>query len=581
MDQFKRIKKIGKGNYGDVLLVQRKSDDKLFAIKRVDLSFRESYVVDPLNEVKLLRSLDHPNIISHYDSFTHNNKLCIVMEYAENADLSMMTNQAKQTQTYIDENTVQYLIYAILQILGWFSQISIAIQYLHQLKIIHRDIKLQNIFLCTNGIVKLGDFGISRTLDNTLDLAQTSIGTPFYLSPEICQNQQYNHKIDIWMLGCTLYELCTLQKPFKGESISEIAFKIINEPHPKIQRNYSDFISQLIDEMLEKNPEKRPDISTIIQYPQIQSELYKLQGLYKTQFNYILPVSPMQSNKSSQKKMHKNSIHFLVEQSKQLQQQQQQQQQQSPQVCKQKRRKVSLQQLIQDTSNQNSPTFKQLATADNANKNKPLSFNLHTLPDVINESIQQNSAVMAQRQLRYQKSISINTQIDDATKRGTNEYENENQPTLLKNPKTFSFAGQFLNPNAPTSPQRSILLTDFLKRKIGEEKFQQMKTLLESSNNPIKMLDQEKELVSEILGEENMECIKIFKVLISSSITPQAQHTRTKSSQSFQQYNHNDQSLIDLIKESDLMQNAEHSQNSVFEISFKNLQNCHDAFKQS
>ncbi|CAD8126522.1 unnamed protein product [Paramecium sonneborni] len=574
MDQFKRIKKIGKGNYGDVLLVQRKSDDKFFAIKRVDLSFKESYVVDPLNEVKLLRSLDHPNIISHYDSFTHNNKLCIVMEYAENADLSIMSNQAKQTQTYIDENTI----------LGWFSQISIAIQYLHQLKIIHRDIKLQNIFLCTNGIVKLGDFGISRTLDNTLDLAQTSIGTPFYLSPEICQNQQYNHKIDIWMLGCTLYELCSLQKPFKGESISEIAFKIINEPHPKISKNYSDFISQLIDEMLDKNPDKRPDISTIVQYPQIQSELYKLQGFYKTQFNYILPVQSMQSNKSSQRKMHKNSIHFLVEQSKQLQQQQQQQQQQpqqSPQVSKQKKRKVSLQQLIQDTSNQNSPTFKQLATADNAYKNKPLSFNLHTLPDVINESIQQNSAVLAQRQLRYQKSISINTQIDDATKRSSNEYENENQPTLLKNPKTFQFAGQFLNPNAPTSPQRSILLTDFLKRKIGEEKFQQMKALIESSNNPMKMLDQEKVLVSEILGEENIECIKIFKVLISSSITPQAQHNRTKSSQSFQQENHNDQTLIDLIKEADLIHNIENSQNSVFEISFKNLQNCHDAFKQS
>ena len=91
---------------------------------------------------------------------------------------------------------------------------------MHEQQIIHRDIKIQNIFLTSQGIVKLGDFGIAKVLESPDQLANTSLGTPYYLSPEICQSSKYNYKTDIWMLGCTLHELCTLERPFQAESLT-------------------------------------------------------------------------------------------------------------------------------------------------------------------------------------------------------------------------------------------------------------------------------------------------------------------------------------------------------------------------
>jgi NIMA (never in mitosis gene a)-related kinase len=94
-----------------------------------------------------------------------------------------------------------------------------AVKHIHGKKVLHRDIKLQNVFLTADNQIKLGDFGISKFLECTGDFAKTALGTPYYLSPEICSGFKYNYKTDIWMLGCLLYELCTLHKPFEGDSL--------------------------------------------------------------------------------------------------------------------------------------------------------------------------------------------------------------------------------------------------------------------------------------------------------------------------------------------------------------------------
>ncbi|KAF4748321.1 Serine/threonine-protein kinase Nek1, partial [Perkinsus olseni] len=132
------------------------------------------------------------------------NGLCIIMDYAEGGDLAARIRKARDTGVGFSES----------QIVRWFSQAALALKYVHEKHILHRDLKTQNLFLTRANRLRLGDFGISKVLDSTLAFAETTIGTPYYLSPEICEEKPYNWASDIWALGCILYELCCLKVPF-------------------------------------------------------------------------------------------------------------------------------------------------------------------------------------------------------------------------------------------------------------------------------------------------------------------------------------------------------------------------------
>ena len=102
-------------------------------------------------------------------------------------------------------------------------------KYIHDRKILHRDIKSSNIFLTSKGTIKLGDFGISKLLDTSYDKAMTVVGTPYYLSPEACQSQPYTYRSDIWAVGCVLYELSSLKHAFDAQNLLSLLFKIIQQ----------------------------------------------------------------------------------------------------------------------------------------------------------------------------------------------------------------------------------------------------------------------------------------------------------------------------------------------------------------
>lgn len=112
-----------------------------------------------------------------------------------------------------------------------------ALNYIHENRILHRDIKSSNIFVTSNGYVKIGDFGISRVLEHTYDSANTVVGTPYYMryqnlymvSPEVCENKPYTFKSDVWALGCVLYELCTLKHAFDANNLLGLVYKIVKD----------------------------------------------------------------------------------------------------------------------------------------------------------------------------------------------------------------------------------------------------------------------------------------------------------------------------------------------------------------
>ena len=150
------------------------------------------------------------------------------------------------------------------QILDWFTQICLAMKHVHDRKILHRDLKNQNIFLTKDNTIKLGDFGIARILSNTREKAKTMVGTPYYLSPEIIENKPYTFSSDMWSLGVVLYELCTLKPPFNAENLKYLALKIVKGIYNPIPAQYSKDLRKLIEVLLKKDVNSRPTVNEIL-----------------------------------------------------------------------------------------------------------------------------------------------------------------------------------------------------------------------------------------------------------------------------------------------------------------------------
>uniref|UniRef100_A0A8C6DS49 non-specific serine/threonine protein kinase n=1 Tax=Moschus moschiferus TaxID=68415 RepID=A0A8C6DS49_MOSMO len=265
MDQYDMIKAIGEGAFGKAYLAKRKSDSEHCVVKEINFEKMPSQEKEASKkEVILLAKMKHPNIVTFFSSFQENNRLFIVMEYCDGGDL--MKRIRRQRGVLFSED----------QILSWFVQISLGLKHIHDRKVLHRDIKTQNIFLSKNGMVaKLGDFGIARVLNNTMELARTCVGTPYYLSPEICQNKPYNNKTDIWSLGCVLYELCTLRHPFEGNNLQQLVLKICQAHVPPISPRFSRDLQFLISQLFEVSPQDRPSINSILKRPFLENLIAK------------------------------------------------------------------------------------------------------------------------------------------------------------------------------------------------------------------------------------------------------------------------------------------------------------------
>jgi serine/threonine protein kinase len=158
------------------------------------------------------------------------------------------------------------------QVIDWAIQMCLAIYHMHDRRILHRDLKTQNIFL-TNGKIKLGDFGISKVLDSTVQLTSTVIGTPYYMSPEQFKYKPYSYKTDIWALGCVIYEMCSLRHAFDAQSINALAVKVLKGNFAPLANNYSKGLKELVGKMLSINPKDRPTIVQVLKAPILRKRL--------------------------------------------------------------------------------------------------------------------------------------------------------------------------------------------------------------------------------------------------------------------------------------------------------------------
>ena len=277
MNNYNTLKLIGKGSYGTVFKIEKKSNNKIYALKQMSISkLKDKYEINNLlNELKILCFHDCKYLLKCKEIFYENNKINIVTDFAKFSDLSKYIEKYKNNNKKISEKTI-WLI---------FIQCCYGIDYLHDYNIIHRDLKPANILLNDNSSILIADFGISKILENKIN-SHTMIGTPYYISPEMYKDKNYDKKIDIWALGCILYELATLTVPFNANNLKILKYKIINSNYYHENLNYySKELKTMIKYLLDKSVCNRLSIKEIISTKIFKKMEHKLQMSNNNQFS--------------------------------------------------------------------------------------------------------------------------------------------------------------------------------------------------------------------------------------------------------------------------------------------------------
>jgi len=261
---FDVISRLGSGSFGTVFKVRRRIDSVLYVLKSVrivELSFKEQS--EAINEVTILAQMDSDYVVKYYDSFIGSDCLYIVMEYCNKGDLQNLIKKAKERSLSSFNSNVAWNI---------SLQVILGLHYLHKKKILHRDLKSANVFLMKHNDnsnpyfqVKIGDLGVAKLLETSTAFAQTIVGTPYYLSPELCSDQPYRDKSDCWALGVLIYECCTFKHPFEARNQCALIWKIIEGYFkPPSPSTTSPEMSNLILWLLQKDPKNRPTIKDLL-----------------------------------------------------------------------------------------------------------------------------------------------------------------------------------------------------------------------------------------------------------------------------------------------------------------------------
>ncbi|KAF2149637.1 kinase-like protein [Myriangium duriaei CBS 260.36] len=289
-DKYEVLERIGQGSFGVIRKVRRKADGLVLCRKEIcytKMSDKERHQLQA--ELNILRQLDHPNIVQYFEKEHHkeSHDLHLYMEYCGNGDLGIMIKDLKARHAFADEDLVWTVFAQLVSALYRChygedppsadttavglskNALPIKSKQACDRMILHRDLKPENVFLGDGNAVKLGDFGLSKIISSH-DFASTYVGTPFYMSPEICAAERYSLYSDIWSLGCVIYELCSREPPFNAKTHFDLIQKIKIGKVAPLPRNYSRELSEVITACLQVNPNSRPDTAALLNLPRVK-----------------------------------------------------------------------------------------------------------------------------------------------------------------------------------------------------------------------------------------------------------------------------------------------------------------------
>ena len=230
---FETVRELGRGRFGEATLVRHLATGRQFALKRTKFGAAgQPDAQKVLVEARALSRLGHAHVVRYHATFSEASAVCILMEFAEGGDLSALLSArweaaARASQSHLAED----------EVVDWFVQLAEGLAHIHDSKVLHRDLKPENVFVCGGGrggpsgvTLKIGDFGISRILQASAEMAKTCVGSPCYLSPEIVQGAAYGYKSDVWSLGVIVYRAMTNRFPFDADNLKQLALKITAVP---------------------------------------------------------------------------------------------------------------------------------------------------------------------------------------------------------------------------------------------------------------------------------------------------------------------------------------------------------------
>lgn len=249
-EMFQLLEKLGEGSYGSVHKGLHISSGTIVAIKIVQIN---NEIQSLKKEISILKECRHPNIVGYIGSYIKKGNLWLIMEYCSAGSVADLIKVTKKT---LDEVQIASVCQAALR----------GLEYLHDTKKIHRDIKAGNVLLDHKGVAKLADFGVSAQLANTLSKKDTVIGTPYWMSPEVISRSLYNKKTDIWSLGITAIEMAEGEPPYSHIHPVRAMFVIqknparsLTEPH-KWSNEFNDFVKKC----LTIDPKQRPTAKELL-----------------------------------------------------------------------------------------------------------------------------------------------------------------------------------------------------------------------------------------------------------------------------------------------------------------------------
>jgi serine/threonine protein kinase len=283
MEKYTKIRFLNKGSYGKIYLVQKKSSKRNYALKSIKILGIDRYnKISILNEIKILLTNNNEFLLKCYDLFIHDNNLCIITDFIDNGDLD---NYIKNNKSITEEE-----IYKI------FLKICVGINSLHHNDIVHRDLKPANILITKSGDIKVCDFGICKFLGFS-KLTNTMIGTPYFMSPEQMGKHYYDYKIDVWGIGCILFELLYKKHPFNGRDMYDLKRNIKNL-NPLRHINSKTPLEKLLKDFFEKNRHRRLDLNVMLNNSENKKLLdhYGIQNEKKKFKSYSITTVPYSEN---------------------------------------------------------------------------------------------------------------------------------------------------------------------------------------------------------------------------------------------------------------------------------------------